>query len=330
LRTVLSLVLAVLAGLLASLALVGSRMEAVVHTPGPLLEIAGPMADDPELLQAIPGTVADVVQGQLPDSVPSFLQDGVGELVVGAADGLVSDDRFSQAWASVLDDSRTDWVHRLALIHAEEGAGTAGAGGEASSAAGSGTPDGSASTLHLQLSPVVALALDRLEGRLEALQGGAAAMDAFRRGAEDATADGSSLLVVDLGFPDPDVVSPQALAWVVAWLPRWPWLAGAAVISAVLGLLLAPRGRGWMVLVVTGVTVALSGLGLWWGLGQLGTDPTAGGFTDLARIATDSLVTGLRDYAMPTVVQLAAGGALVTALGMAAALFSRRGADRRF
>ena len=123
-RTVTALVLAVLAGVLAVLAIAGSRMEALVHTPGPVQEIAGPMAGDPELGSGLARRVEDVVGRRLPDAVPSFLAAPLLDLVGGAVDGLVGDGRFAQAWSRAVEQTRVDWVDRLDRIESAPGTGT--------------------------------------------------------------------------------------------------------------------------------------------------------------------------------------------------------------
>lgn len=314
-RTVLSLVLAVLAGLLASLALVGARLDALVHTPGPLQQIAGPMSEDPGLRAALPGQLESLVQENLPDQVPSFLQAGLLELAKGAADGLVGDDRFPGAWSQTLELTRVDWVERVEAIE-------------------TGTTGPADATLHLQLAPLAGLGVDRLSESVEMLPGGEAAGSAIREGAEQALADlqgpaagddGASPLVVDLNIPDPAEVSGQRLAQVVSLLPQWPWLAGGALVAGLLALLTAPRGRRWTVLVAAGGTAALAGAIGWWGLGRLEVTEVSG----LARIAAESILQGVRDYAVPDTVMLMAGGALVVALGVVSGWFSRSAAGRR-
>jgi hypothetical protein len=319
-RTLLALVLAVLAGLLASLALAGARLDALVHTPAPLQRIAGPMSEDPELRAALPGQVTALVQENLPDEVPSFLQDGVLTLVEGAAQDMVADDRFPGAWSQTLERTRVDWVQRLEAIEKNAQPGTA---------------ESADATLHLQLAPLADLGVDRLSESVERLPGGAGAARDVREGAEQALGDlqgpaagadaGPSPLVVDLGVPDPGQFSGQQVAEAVSWLPRWPWLAGGAVVAGLLALLVAPRGRSWTVLVAAGGTALLAGAAGWWGLGQVEVPEASG----LARIAAESLAHGMRDYAMPDTVLLMAGGALVAALGVVTGLFSRSGAGRR-
>ncbi|HEY4616499.1 MAG TPA: hypothetical protein VIG75_13655, partial [Citricoccus sp.] len=233
-RTVTSLALAVLAGLLAALALAGARADALVHTPGPLQRIAGPMVQDPQLRQALPEQVAGLVAQNLPEHTPALLEEGVQLLAEGAAQGLVTDERFPEAWSQSLERTRVDWVDRLEGIAAEPG-----------------TPvRPEQSTVHLHLAPVAAVGVDRLAETAGALPGGqeverlvrdrageVLAEDGESRGA---TAPGAAPLVVDLGVPDPARVSGARLAQAVALLPSWPWVAVGAGVAGLLALWMAP------------------------------------------------------------------------------------------
>jgi hypothetical protein len=274
------------------------------------------MSQDPALRAAVPGQVSAVVRGNLPDQVPSFLQEALLELVQGAADGLVTDERFPGAWSETLEQTRVDWVQRLEAIEA-------------------GTGESTDATLHLQLAPLAGLGVDRLSESVEQLPGGQAAGRAVRVGAERALRDlqdpaagndaGASPLVVGLNIPDPEEISGRRVAQAVSLLPQWPWLAGGAAVAGLLALLVAPRGRRWTVLVAAGGTAVVAGALGWWGLNRL----EVAGVSGLARIAAQSLTEGVRDYAVPDTVMLMAGGALVVALGVVSGLFSRSGARRR-
>jgi hypothetical protein len=327
LRTALSLILALLAGLLAAFALAGSRLDALVHTPGPLQQIAGPVSEDPELRQAVPAAIGSVAEGQLqerlPDRLPGFLQDRAVNLVQDAADGMVTDDRFPAAWAAVLEQSRVDWLDRLDRIEA-----------------GSSEVE---ATAHLQLAPLAELGVDRLAESVESFPGGDSVAKFIRENAEAAFAeleespngqdsraagdgDEASPLVVEVPVPDPDRVSAQQLSTAVGLLPQWPWLAAGAAGAALLALLVAPRGRKWTVLVGVGAAVLMAGLAGWWSLNHVVIPEVSG----LALVAAESLFEGLRDYAMPHAVLLMGGGALLLALGVVAAMFSRRGSSPRW
>lgn len=312
-RTVLSILLAALAGLLASLSLVGARAEALVHTPEPVQQIAGPMSEDPELRAALPAEIGDIVGEQLPAAVPSWMQAGLGDLVSSAADGLVTDERFPAAWAQSLELTRTDWVGRLDRF------------------GGTGT-ESADSTLHLQLAPIFDLGVDRIVASAETLPVGALLAPAVRESADRIAAEGGtgagtgpdggpSPLALDLAVPDPEAVPMGTVAWTVANLYRWPWLAGTSAVLVLLALMAAPRHRRGIPLVIAGITVLAVGALSRWGLDQLAP---AAGQEGVARAVAASLVEGIREYALPDTLLLMVGGGIVTALGLVVALLSGR------
>ena len=303
-RTVLSILLAALAGLLAALSLVGARAEALVYTPEPLQQIAAPMSEDPHLQEALPGEISSLVEDQLPEQLPGFAQTAASGLVEGAASGLVEDDRFPTAWSAVLEETRLDWVHRIDRL-----------------AEGDTTTSG---TVHLQAAPLVELGLDRLAEALSGVPGGEALAEMLREGlAEGQEAGneeaGESLLSVDLAVPDPDAVPTDVVVLVVENLYRWPWLAGTAAVVALLALWAAPRRRKGTSLFIAGLTVLAAGGVSRWALGRMGP---AADLEGIARVAADSLLEGIRDYAMPDTLVLIVGGGVVAALGLLVGLAS--------
>ncbi|WP_313822563.1 hypothetical protein [Citricoccus sp.] len=302
-RTVLSILLAALAGLLAAVSLGGARVEALVYTPEPLQQIAAPVSEDPQLRQALPGEVSSLVEDQLPD-MPGFVQSAASGLVEGAASGLVEDDRFPAAWSAVLEETRLDWVGRIDRL-----------------AEGDTTTSG---TVHLQAAPLVELGAERLAEALSGVPGGEAVAEMLREGliagreAGDEEA-GESLLSVDLSVPDPDTVSTEVVVLIVDNLYRWPWLAGTAAVVALLALWAAPRRRKGIPLFIAGLTVLAAGGLSRWALGRM--EPAAG-LEGIARVGAESLLDGIHDYAMPDTLILVVGGGVVAALGLLVGLVS--------
>lgn len=303
-RTVLSILLAALAGLLAALSLVGARAEALVYTPEPLQQIAAPMSEDPQLQEALPGEISSLVEDQLPEQMPGFVQSAASGLVEGVASGLVEDDRFPAAWSSVLEETRLDWVSRIDRL-----------------AEGDTTTSG---TVHLQAAPLVELGVDRLAESVSGVPGGEAVAETLREGlaaGQEAGNEeaGESLLSVDLAVPDPDAVPTDVVVLIVENLYRWPWLAGTAVVVALLALWAAPRRRKGTPLFIAGLTVLAAGGVSRWALGRM--EPAAD-LEGIARVAADSLLEGIGDYALPDTLILIVGGGVVAALGLLVGLVS--------
>ncbi|NUL46207.1 hypothetical protein F7P69_13535 [Cellulosimicrobium funkei] len=305
-RTVLSILLAALAGLLAALSLVGARAEALVYTPEPLQQIAAPMSEDPQLQEALPREISSLVEDQLPEQVPGFAQAAASGLVERAAGGLVEDDRFPTAWSAALEETRLDWISRIDRL-AEGDTSTSG-------------------TVHLQAAPLLELGLDRLAESLSGVPGGEAVAEMLREGMADELGAGNeeggeSLLSVDLAVPDPEKVPTDVVVVIVENLYRWPWLAGTAAVVALLALWAAPRHRKGTPLFIAGLTVlAAGGVGRW----ALERMEPAADLEGIARVAADSLLEGIRDYAMPDTLILIVGGGVVAALGLLVGLVSGR------
>lgn len=307
-RTALSILLAVLAGLLAALSLVGARAEALVHTPEPLQRIAGPMSEDPGLRETLPAELGEVVGEGLPDGLPGFLESPVAGLVQQAAGGLVTDERFPAAWSAALEQTRVDWTDRMDLL--------AGADGREG-------PEGTAEdagTVHLQTAPLLDLGIERLGESVSELPGGEAVSQALQDGLQAAVED-SAVLSVDLSVPDPETVDTAAVVWTVANLYRWPWMAGTSVVLLLLALMLAPRCRRCTPLVVGGIAVLGAGVAARWALGRMGPAADLEGF---ARAAAGSLLEGVREEAMADTLLLIVGGGVLAALGLLTVLLSGR------
>lgn len=329
-RTVLSILLAVLAGLLAALSLVGARAESLVYTPGPLQQIAAPMSEDPQLQEALPGEISALVEDQLPEEMPGFVQSAASGLVAGAASGLVEDDRFPAAWSAVLEETRLDWVSRIDRL-ATEGTTPAGTSGARGAVDGGGAEAAVSGTVHLQAAPLVDLGLDRLAEALSGVPGGEAVAEMLREGLTAGPEAGNeetgeSLLSVDLAVPDPDTVSMDAVVLVVDNLYRWPWLAGTAAVLTLLALWAAPSRRKGAPLFVAGLAVLAAGGVSRWALGRM--EP-ATDLEGIARVAAESLLEGIRDYAMPDTLILIVGGGVVAALGLLVGLASGLGSRGR-
>ncbi|MFC7400800.1 hypothetical protein [Citricoccus sp. GCM10030269] len=335
-RTPLSILLAALAGLLAALSFVAARADDLVHTPEPLQQIAGSMSQDQRLREAVPEELGRLVEEQLPDAGDSggswdgfagLLQTGLVQLVQRSAEGLVTDERFPAAWSEVIEQTRTDWVARIDRL-AEDLPTPADAAREAASwdaaspsesSPSESSPADDAATVHLQIAPLMDLGVDRLADAVSGVPGGESIAETLENGLADASED--SLTSVDLSVPDPDAVPRDAMVMTVDNLHRWPWLAGASAVLALVALLVAPRRRRGVPLVVLGMTILAVGVVCRWGLEEMAP---AAGVDGIARAASASLLDGIRDYWMPDTAILLGCGGLALAMGAVTTMVSHR------
>lgn len=299
LRLVVSLVLALCAGVLVALTVGGARLDALLHSPEPVQQIAGPVAEDPRVQQALPGVVGGLVEERLSEALPDLAQDGVVQdglvqVAEGVTTELITDDRFSEAWAQSLDQTRTAWLDQLQSVREAQEAGQA--------------PAADAGTLQFQLGPVVELGQTRLVEAVEQLP---LVGDAAAGLVQENTAD-QPQWAVDLGVPDPATVDAGQLARFEGAVQHWPWLGVGAAVLLVLALIVAPGWQRFTALAVAGVGALIAGV---LGRGAV-EDLTVSASSGLAQAVADSLLAGVSDYAVPAADAVMIGGGVAIAVGV--------------
>lgn len=292
LRLLLSLLLAVAAGLLTALSVAGARLDALAHTPEPLQEIAGPVVELDSVQRDLPPAVSGAVRDQIPDLLPAQFEEGIVQLVEGAAEGLLSDDRFTQAWSDTLEQTRTDWLAKLDAARSDQ--------------SGSALP-ADAATVEMQIGPIADLGQDRIVEGLRQIPFGEMAADAVEENTQQ-----DHRIALDLNVPDPEVITPQQVVWLEQNVRHWPWLAAGAVLSLVLSLLLAPGRQRFTALATAGVTAAAAGVAGRYGLESM----EAVGTTGVAHAVADGLIAGVREYALPDTTLIIVGGGVAVAVAV--------------
>lgn len=299
LRLLLSLLLALAAGLLAALAVAGARLDALVHTPEPLQRIAGPVVEMDSVQRGLPPAVSGAVREQIPDQLPDQFEEGIVQLVEGAATGLLEDRRFTDAWSAALEQTRTGWLDQLGQARTQHQDGAALA------------PD--AATVHMELGPIADLGQERIVEALRQIPFGDLAADAVE---ENTPQD--HRIAVDLNVPDPQVITPDQVVWTEHNVRHWPWLAVAAVAALVAALVLAPGRQRFTALAASGVAAAAAGIAGRHGLESL----EATGTTGVARAVAEGLISGIRSYALPDTTVITVAGGVAVALGVVGMLIA--------
>lgn len=216
-RTTLSLLL-LLAAVGAALAGLGAHwLDRVARSPAPLHAIAGPLASDHRVVEAVAAELAAAAVARLPAAVDR--QPGVRmqleDLVGRAFDAALTDDAATAAWHEALDRSRADFVTRLESMRTE----------------GADAP-----TLWLPLEPFVGMGQAKLV---------------------ELTPELLRPLVTDLGIPGeelrialgrPDTVRAHYAADGLALASQWIWFYAAAASLAVLGFAVGSRRGRWVAL----------------------------------------------------------------------------------
>ncbi|MEE1620431.1 hypothetical protein ACQ7DA_04225 [Zafaria sp. J156] len=300
-RTLFSLLLTLIAAVLAAVAVLGSGIDRAANTPEPVRRLAADLAADPGVRAELPGRLVDVVLDQLPVQIPSLLQPAVEGAVEDAVSGILDDPGFTDAWVEAADASRAGYVERLNQVGA----------GELDQA-----------ELRFELGPLASLGVERLQ----------AAAEGFRLGGLLSGLDPETDVGIDLGVLGQDQARPQTTAEQLALAESWPWAAAVAGLAGLLGLLLAPPGRRGGALVAGGLAGALLAAGLaWWAstwpstlAGAVGTTPDA----DLGASLLRAVGASLGEQATGLFWQFGAAAAAVAVVGLLWAAGSRI-AERR-
>ena len=214
-RTTISLVL-LLAAVGAALAGLGAHwLDRVARTPAPLHSIAGPLASDQRVMDAIAVELSAAAVARLPAAVDLLpgVRTQLEDLIGRAVDAALTDDGVTAAWHEAIDLSRADFVTGLDAMRTE----------------GADAP-----TLWLPLGPFIEVGQTRLlEMTPEPLR-------PFVTGLNIPAEE----LRIALGRPD--TVQAGYAADGLALARHWIWFYAAAALLAVLGLAVGSRRGRWL------------------------------------------------------------------------------------
>ncbi|MDO5633694.1 MAG: hypothetical protein Q4G34_02295 [Micrococcus sp.] len=109
-RRIVALVMAVLAGTLASVAAFGHLVDRAAREPDILREIVHAVVADDAVQEAAPAAVSDLVSDTLPEQLTEVAGPLLPDLVGAATRTAVGDERVQSAWDGLADRTRRDWV----------------------------------------------------------------------------------------------------------------------------------------------------------------------------------------------------------------------------
>lgn len=359
-RRVLSLVLALLAGLCAALAVVGSATDRAVRGPELTRTAVDRVLDDPAVQEESPRFVLDIVEAALPREVSLVAGDLLQDVTERGTGAALRDERVRSGVRESAEQARADWAARLDAGDESGQDGGEGTGGDAGGGADAGT-------LTVPLGPVISnvgvgLVDDLAEGTADLLgnEDGSLTVpgrsvfgvelpdtdlsglfERARDGVREFAAEDRLSVLVHVagddgsGTSDPDGASsgPSAALADMPTLLRasayWGWAAAAAAVAGLAALLLAPgRWRG-AALVVIGLLLVGAGIAI----------PEAVASRDLVRLsvperaphsladlteAVDSVVRSVvEDSFAPSATGLLYGGGAAVVVGLLWAGFAR-------
>lgn len=327
-RTVLSVLAALLAGLLALVATAGALVDEVAHRPETLRGITEQVATDDAVRAAIPRAVTDVVEDAVPDQVPEPLTQWAEDLTRPIAESVAEDPKVVQGWSDTADEARRAWLIDLERARGSEDPVP---GGRFDIPFGPVAQTGLVSALG---EVETTLREDGLalpgQGIAEALLGvdvGDWAADTLIAPLYDRAAQlrDSTELTMTVEVEALSGVDRSTVALWVAASAHWQWAAVAALVLLLAAVVLAPAGRRGLALAVAGLTVLLGTLGLRRALAPESFAVSApegvpDGVAALVREVQRAVVPALEGALAPWFEGLLWGGAALAALGILVAL----------
>lgn len=247
-RSLLALLLALLAGLSAVLATAGALVDEAAHRPELVRGVAEQVASDEQVRAAIPGAVTGAVEDLVPEEVPDPLTQAVEDLIRPVAQNVAQDPSVVQGWSDTADEARRAW-----LLDLKDARGTEGfvPGGDFIVPFGPVAQSGVAAALGDIETRLRRNELDVPgQGILEAVTGtdfGDWAADTVIAPMYDRAAElrDSTDLTMTVTVDSLKDVDRSTVAWWAAASAHWRWAAVAAGLLLLAALVLArPRWRG--------------------------------------------------------------------------------------
>src|SRR5699024_10267037 len=106
-RNFLAVILAIVAGLTASLGLIAWKLNGVTHQQEPVQDMLGSGAAADQLKAAVPAELGNMPTESIDVAV---LDEAVNSAVSSAAQHVTSKDDFDEAWAQSLEQTRPGWA----------------------------------------------------------------------------------------------------------------------------------------------------------------------------------------------------------------------------
>jgi hypothetical protein len=310
-RAIWAALLMVVAAVLAVGAVAGFGVDRLARTAEPARQIAGPLADDPRLRDALAAELSARLLEQVPDraGIPAVVAPLLERAASEAVSTALAEPDFRGAWLETVDLTRERYVARLEAV----GAGNLPGGA------------GSSATAALELRPLAVLGHARLQE----------AADRFGLGPLVEPLGDRLDISVELGVPDPADVAPETLAGALRLSAQWGWWAVASAVAALASLLLAnARGR-WWVLALGGTVVAVLGGAALALASRAASGAAASGAADpgdgagrIEALVGHTLVEGLATQAVPLAWWTLVAGCAVAAIGVALRVLRRPAATR--
>lgn len=288
-RNFLAVILAIVAGVTASVGLVSWKLDGVINQPEPIQDILGSGEAAEQLKAAVPDAIGAMASDSIDiavvgDAVNSAVSSGVGE--------VTEHEDFDQAWAESLEQTRADWVARIESLRGQMDAGESIA------------ENATDAQLQLHLDPVAEVGVSVLNEALSDVPGATDGLDLQPE------------LTVDTSVPPVTMLTAEQVVLAEELITLWPVVLVIAGIVFLMALLVATNGSRWIAWLVTGLVAAISGALVKFGFVQM-QNRVLDAAEDTPQLAMlRPFLRAVQEWADPQLIVLMVAGVGVALLGI--------------
>lgn len=288
-RNFLAVVLALVAGITASVGLVAWKLDGVIHEPESVQAMFGSGEAAEQLKSAVPDALGNMASesienGAVGDAVSAAVSSAVGE--------LTSHENFDEAWSESLEQTRAGWAASIDSLRERME---------------TGEPIAENSTeaqLQLRLDPVAEVGISMIDDAVSQVPGVSGGL-----GLEPE-------LRVDVAIPPVTMLTAEQTVLAEELITLWPVLLVIAGIVLLMALLVASHGNRWIVWLISGLLTAITGVALKLGLAWMQNEVLDSAENTPQLSLARSFLRAFQEWADPQLIVLMAIGFGCTLLGI--------------
>lgn len=295
-RNFLAVLLAIIAGLTASLGLVSWKLDGLLHQPEPVQEIIGSGEAADEFKSSVPNALGNMASGSTGVAV---FDDAINQAVSAGAGEVAAHEDFEQAWTESLEMTRSGWVDDMNSLRDRMDAGEQIA------------DNATDAQLELRLDPVAQLTVTVFE---EAVADATTNLPGAKNSSIDLGLEPE--LTVNTSIPPVSMLTAEQVVLAEELVTMWPIVLGIAGIVFLMALLIASSGSRWIVWLVTGLVAAITGAASKFGFAQMQNFVLERAADTPHLSMLRPFLRAVQDWADPQLIVLMVAGVGVALLGI--------------
>lgn len=288
-RNVLAVILALVAGITASLGLVAWKLDGVINQQEPIQDILGSGEAAEQLKSAVPDALGNMASESIDVAV---VEDTVNAAVSTAVGEITSHEDFDQGWYESLEQTRAGWVASIESLRGQMDAGESIA------------ENSTDAQLQLNFDPVASVGISVIDDAIAQITGSSGNLELEPE------------LRIDTSIPPVSMLTAEQVVLAEELITLWPVILVIAGIVLLMALLVASHGSRWIVWLVTGFMTAISGVAAKVGFSLMQNQvlDSAENTPQLALVRP--LLRAVQDWADPQLIVLMAIGVGLALLGI--------------